>query len=70
MIPWSLLIRCSSVFTGSIPWAGPGGRSESEFHSVFPVVFVISGPFSSQIFRMIFGFLLICVVSLYFLMEI
>ena len=31
----------------SIPWAGGGGPSESQFHSVFPVVFVISWPFPS-----------------------
>ena len=32
----------------SIPWAGGGGSSESQFHSVFPVVFVTSWPFPSQ----------------------
>jgi hypothetical protein len=32
----------------SISWAGGGGPSESQFHPVFPVVFVISGLFPVQ----------------------
>ena len=41
-------IRLGGHGSPSIPWAGGGGSSESQFHSVFPVVFVISGPFPSQ----------------------